>query len=337
VSFSNEMNDDFLNSIYRFKLIEVIKNNMNHLDYGVANKQIKDLFDEITKENKKTEFMNNLLIDLINDDDNHGQVEKAFSEKYFNKWGINYLYSFLRFHILEQCGNFKDQSLQLYQGKDFEKYRKKGNKIFINLPPPENNVPQYDHNYSISNQPNINKMVSISSLRRNNFIDLCYNSRGGCFTDAIIDLKDGKKKKISELKKGDILKNGAVVECLVVNEVNHEEDAVEINGIFLSPYHPIFINGKWEFPCHCGKIVKKLVDKWYNLVLENIHEIQFGEFNAITLGHNRNDNDIVKHPYFGTNKVIIALKKYDTYKDGIVITKNIKFHRDCNNLVDEYY
>ena len=62
--------------------------------------------------------MKNLLIDLIHKDPNHDQVEKAFKKEYYDKWGLNYLLSFLRFHILEQCGNFKDQSLKQNGSKE---------------------------------------------------------------------------------------------------------------------------------------------------------------------------------------------------------------------------
>ena len=82
--------------------------------------------------------MKNILIDLIHKDSNHGQVAKAFTLEFFKKWGLNYLLSFLRFHIMEQCGNFKDQSLKYYSNQDFEKLRENANKIFISLPPPKN-------------------------------------------------------------------------------------------------------------------------------------------------------------------------------------------------------
>ena len=346
ITLLSELNEEMMNSLYRFKLIELIRNNMSKPDFEKINTEIKQLFSEIDNYANKTEYMKNLLIDLINEDDNHGQIEKAFDDKYFKKWGQNYLYSFLRFHVLEQCGNFKDQSLQLYGGEDFEKYRKQGNKIFINLPPPEDESQVDDYDYDNYNNNNNHKkdkkgkkkVFNINNSRRAaDFINLCYNSRGGCFSDTTVQLKDGNTKKISQLLKGDILKNGAIIECLVINEVNCEEDVVDINGISFSPYHPIYINGKWEFPCNVGKVCKKNIDKWYNLVLNNVHEVEFGDFKAITLGHNRTDNNVVKHPYFGTDKVVNALKKYDSYKDGIVITKNIKLHRGSDNLVDEYY
>ena len=100
-------------------------------------------------------------------------------------------------------------------------------------------------------------------------------------------------------------------------------------------YHPIEIKGKWVFPCECFNVEKKFIDSWFNLVLKNKHEIELNGIKAITLGHNRTEG-ILKHPYFGTKKVIEALMKYDTYKKGFISTSNLKIVRK-NNLIDEYY
>ena len=315
-----EKNDDIMDQYFRFRLIKILeeiiesnnKNNENSFE------KVKLLFDEINKIEKKTEFMKNLLIDLIDDDANHGQVEKAIKEEYYKKWGLNYLLSFLRFHIVEQCGNFKDQSLKFYSNEDFEKMQKNGNKIFISLPAPEND---YDKGSNIS---------------QTNFTQLCYNAYGGCFTgNAFVEMNKGNKKKVKDLRKGDILLNGAEVLCVVENKINKVENVVCINDVCFSLYHPIEIKGKWVFPCQCFKVEKKFIDSWFNLVLKNKHEIELNGIKAITLGHNRTEG-ILKHPYFGTKKVIEALMKYDTYKKGYIHTSNLKVVRK-NNLIDEYY
>ena len=106
-----EMKPELLEQYYREKLINLIyENTLKTPNFEEVEKKIKKLFEDISKENNKTVLMQNILIDLINDDPNHGQVEKSFKKEYYNKWGLNYLLSFLRFHITEQCGNFKDQS-----------------------------------------------------------------------------------------------------------------------------------------------------------------------------------------------------------------------------------
>ena len=196
--------------------------------------------------------------------------------------------------------------------------RKIGNKIFTNLPPPENDCGGGE-----------------KDLDSDQFADIFYNAYGGCFNgDAFVELKNGKKK-VKYLRKGDILSNGAIVECLVENKINKIENVVKINDVYFSLYHPIEYNGEWVFPCEHFKVISKFIDCWYNLVLKNKHEVILNGVKAITLGHNRT-NGILKHPYFGTKKVIEALKKYNTYDNGFISTSNLKVHR-TNNLIDEYY
>ena len=309
-------NSDIMDEYYRNQLINLISENLKPKDFKKTADEVKKLYDKINKIEKKTEFMKNLLIDLIDPDPNHGQVEKALSKQYYKKWGLNYLLSFLRFHIVEQCGNFKDQSLKKYENADFDEMRKIGNKIFTNLPPPESDCGGKD-------------------LDSHQFNNIFYNAYGGCFNgDAFVELKNGKKK-VKHLKKGDILSNGAIVQCLVENKINKVENVVNINNVYFSLYHPVEIDGEWVFPCEHFKVTKKFIDCWYNLVLKNKHEVILNGVKAITLGHNRTEG-ILKHPYFGTKKVIEALMKYNTYDSGFISTSNLKVHR-VNNLIAQYY
>ena len=314
-----ENNDEIMDQYFRFRLIKLLEEIISSKNiYHKKNlNNVKDLYDEINKIKKKTEFMNNLLIDLIHENENHGQIEKAIKPEYFQKWGLNYLLSFLRFHLTEQCGNFKDQTLKKYSNPDFEKLQKVGNKIFISLPAPEND---FDKGENISQA---------------NFAQMCYNAYGGCFTgNAFVELNNGRKQ-VKELRKGDKLKNGDEVVCVVENKINRYENVVCINDVCFSLYHPIEIGGKWVFPCECFRVQKKFIDSWFNLVLKNKHEVILNGTKAITLGHNRKEG-ILKHPYFGTKKVIDALMKYNTYQTGFISTSNLKVHRK-NNLIDEYY
>ena len=312
-----EKNDDILDQYYRTKLIDLISNNLGTKDYNKTKSEIQNLFNEINRIKDKTQFMKNLLIDLIDQDPNHGQIGKAFAREYYEKWGLDYLLSFLRFHIVEQCGNFKDKSLKLYGGNDFEEMLKIGNKIFVNLPPPENDC------------------GGSKNISTDDFEDYFYDSDNGCFNgEAIVELKNGKKK-VKDIKKGDILSNGAKVICLIENKIYKYVNVVNINNVYFSLYHPIEINGEWVFPCEYFKATRKYIDCWYNLVLNKKHEVVLNGIKAITLGHNRKEG-VLKHPYFGTNKVIDALKKYESFNSGFISTSNLKAHR-TNNLIDQYY
>jgi Mg-chelatase subunit ChlD len=71
-------NSSIMDQYYRNKLINLIIDNLKPKDFIKAQMEIKKLFNEINKIKKKTEFMKNLLVDLINGDPNHGQILKAF-------------------------------------------------------------------------------------------------------------------------------------------------------------------------------------------------------------------------------------------------------------------
>lgn len=120
-------------------LIDIIKETKESLPIDEIRSNIIDLYEKIRKEKNRSQFMRNLMIDLFNDDDYHGEIERAYRKEFYNKWGKNYVYSLLRFHVLEQCGNVKCMSLQLYDNEYFSKFRKIGNDVFMNLPIPESN------------------------------------------------------------------------------------------------------------------------------------------------------------------------------------------------------
>ena len=317
---------EFLNQYYRFKLIDLIQRNLNIKDKSIAEKEINELYNEIKNIKDKSEFLNNLLIDLIDDNPNHGQVLKAFDNKYYEKWGKDYLPSFLRFHIVEQCGNFKDQSLQLYGGEKFNEYRKKCNKIFLELQPPERIKNNYEHHHH-----HYNNNYNYSMDRFMNYDGGCFNGNGN------VKLINNKIKKVKDIVKGDILFNGSIVECVIITKVKKKQFAVEINNVLLTPYHPIFYNGNWVFPINVKEPEEYYIDYWYNLILRNGYSVNINNIDAITLGHNQNYG-ILKHPYFGTEKVIQDLKSYMGFDNGLVFINEMpKVIRDENGFISSYY
>ena len=160
----------------------------------------------------------------------------------------------------------------------------------------------------------------------------------GCFSgNGEVKLKDNTTKKIKELIKGDILENGAIVECLVIIKVNQIQPVIELNNVYFTPKHPVIYNKKWTNPISIKSPKCTYIDYWYNLVLKNGHSVKINGIEAITLGHNQKDK-IAFHPYFGTNKVLNALNKYKEYARGkIMIKKTLNIVRDENGRISEYY
>ena len=175
----------------------------------------------------------------------------------------------------------------------------------------------------------INKMKEIIENNKN----INNNPGGGCFSgNGEVKLRNNSYKKIKELIKGDILENGAIVDCLIKIKVNKIIPVIELNNVYYSLKHPVIYNEKWTYPIDIKSPKFTYVDYWYNLVLKNGHSIKINDIEAVTLGHNG------LHPYFGTNKVLNALKKYKEYADGkIIIKKALNIERDENGRICKYY
>lgn len=124
-----------------------------------------------------------------------------------------------------------------------------------------------------------------------------------------------------------MLANGSKVVCLVrCATKNGFSAAVKIGDALFSPYHPVKVNfegeKKWAFPADIGKIEKVKIDSWYNMVIDHDNSpVVIGGVETVTLGHNMK-NDVCFHPYYGTQKVVDALKKYDQFKNGFLEFKD---------------
>jgi hypothetical protein len=293
-----------IDQIYKAKLMALISENLAHGPLRDATARVRRLFDEIRALPVKTPFLERVLIDMIHPEHNHGQVERAFQPEFFQKWGNHWLRSLLRFHAVEQCGNFKDQSLQLYATPQFTAMQTMANRLFINLPPPH---------------PLRSSFSSISSNQAPISMSRMYAPAGVCFAgECWVELKNGRKM-VRDLRKGDRLFDGGVVECVVEMIVPPGEisELCVIGRAVLTPYHPIELEGEWVFPCSMAPIVRSCIPSWFNLVVQGNKVARVEGVKAITLAHGMT-RGVLAHPYFGTDAVVDALKKYPGYAEGYV-------------------
>jgi len=181
------------------------------------------------------------------------------------------------------------------------------------------------------------------------------NRHGGCFDgNAIVLMANGQKKCVKDLKKGDCLKNNSIVQCLIEQNISNKTNDTlskpymcDIHGVLFTPYHPILMNNNWYFPIELVNSIQVTIKSWYNLILDDgvnkKYEVEFSNgIKAITLGHYRNDNEILKHPYFGTDLVLKDLKERDPagYSKGYIHindfnTKQLQY--DNNHYCINYY
>ena len=169
-------------------------------------------------------------------------------------------------------------------------------------------------------------------------VNINNNNNNGCFSgNGKVKLADKSFKTIKELVKGDILENGSIVHCLIIQKVNRIIPVIELNDVYFSLKHPVMYKGNWTYPFQIKSSKNVFIDNWYNLVLKNGYSVKINGIEAITLGHMQKDKNAY-HPYFGTNMVLKALKEYKGFKDGkIMIEKKLDVKRDENGRTCKYY
>jgi len=287
----------------------------NNEDLKTQQTLIAQLLHEILSSNVKDD---NLIKDLVID--LKEQVTIALSKKeFYNKWGKHYLPSLARAHLLQQCNNFKDPGVQHFGGEVFQKNRDKLDTIFLKLPAPEPSIKR-ESNVHVSNMSNF------------------YNSAGVCFDgDCVVLMNDGSFKKVKEIKQGDLVTSNegkaAQVQCVVKTIIKGKKTGLVCleGGLKLTPWHPVRINGIFEFPINLGLVMNLDCEAVYNFVLDDHHIMKVNGVECVTLGHGFQGNNVVKHEYFGTGEVVKDLQKVEGWKSGLVNLENDWIKRDENS------
>jgi len=235
--------------------------------------------------------------------DLQGQATEAFSKSdYYKKWGVHYLPSLINAHLLQMCNNFKDPGVQVYGGKLFGKLRDKADDTFVKLPPPK---------------PSIHTAAPVKSMHT------YHSSSNPCFHgNCVAEMVNGQMKKLKDLNKGDRVMSwnskSVEIECVIKTAcANERTHLVELpGGLLVTPYHPVNIDGEqWQFPCMLGDVKDRECPAIYSFVLKDEHVMMINGTACVTLGHNFQE-DVVRHSYFGSQRVIEDLKKINGWKSG---------------------
>ena len=280
------------------------------------NNLIKDIKDSSVAKEK---YVQDLLADV------EGQTHLAISQnQHFTRWGKHFLPSLVRAHLLQQCNNFKDPGVQHYGGELFNKIRDKIDDIFLALPPPKQSIVQHNNG---GHQPVVKSMAQF------------YNAQGGCIAgDCIVLMADGSLKLIKDLRKGDEIMGSqgqAVKITCVVTTICKDNKAQLVkfdNGLKITAWHPIRLNGKFFFPCTAEEEVPFEYEFFeceavYNFVLESDHLMTVNGVECVTLGHGFQE-DVVRHEYYGTSAIIDDLKRMEGWEEGFVVLNSGDMKRD---------
>ena len=332
-SLSSEQSNDMDANLTRLMFIECVEKCIQTYRNGNSSRddsskeckhQLESFLQTIAKLPSFTdERVSALVRDIKSDNTNEGQVSIAFSKQEFmNKWGYHYLPSLLRANWMQQCHNFKDPSVQIFGGSLFEALQSVADDIFCKLPPPKpSNV--YSYGGGSYNTP-----TNMSSY---------YNAGGSCFDgNSLITMYDNSVKKVSEIKKGDRVKNMngdsyATILCVLKSKTPSPiVKLCEMNGMYITPYHPVRVKGEWKFPIDIKSPQDVACDYVYNLVVDQGHVVSINGVECITLGHGFTDNSVVSHPYFGTDQIVKDLSSMKGYDLGMIEMNKYDLKRDPN-------
>jgi hypothetical protein len=334
-----------INSI--ISIIESLVENVRNKD------RLLSFLEMLNAQFPQTAFIKDLATDILDVDPNKGQLGKSVErDSWYKKWGCHYLRSVLRAYELQQCLNFKDLAPQHFIGSTFKEYQNQIETIFSNITPPEPSLMMPVMNTNYTNQHNAygnpaSPTPTHTPTRSYASIPTSYyNVSGGCFTAKwLVNMADGTTKAVQDIKPGDIvisrdaINGTAKVKCVLKLRINTDITLISINGKDgITSYHPIYTdtNKEWVFPGNYTTAIHgtTIGEYMYDFILDSGHTVNMqGGFNFACLGHGITTSTVIRHAYFGTNRIIDDLKDHDDWVKGYITLNEWRFIRNNDNTV----
>jgi hypothetical protein len=268
-----------------------------------------------------------LLRDVRSDVESEGQI--GMSPRYFERWGEHYMRSYLTAQRNQLSMNFKDPGLQIYGGELFHELQAKGDEIFCSLPPPNPSGQRY-------------ASASLSATSTPVSMSIFHNASAGCFHGSTrIRMVDGSSTKpIRNIEQGDMVWTpsgpATVVAVVICGTRATSQPMSQIDGLCITPWHPVRMEGAWHFPADLAGYTSRLVTTVYNLVLTNGHIVMAEGVECVTLGHRFADPKVA-HPFFGSDAVIECLRRQPGWECGRPTFKNLVATRDpTTNMINAW-
>jgi hypothetical protein len=140
--------------------------------------------------------------------------------------------------------------------------------------------------------------------------------KGDCTVTVVKNELDLVKTNVSELKKGDVVLTGTGEHATIVCVMKMICDGGKSNlvqldcGLAITPYHPIYMNGKWLYPGEMTQPSQVDCDAVYNFVLDSVNTIEVNGITCICFGNDIQGDPVASHPFYGSHKVIDELKSF---------------------------
>jgi len=176
-----------------------------------------------------------------------------------------------------------------------------------------------------------------------------YNVSGGCFTGKwLVNMADGTNKAVQDIQPGDIvisrntINGTARVKCVLKLQIMYDMLMICLNGKdAITHFHPFYIDSdsnsnNWIFPEDYTSATHGAIagEYMYDFILDSGHTVNMqGGFNFACLGHGITTSAVIRHAYFGTNRIIDDLKDHDDWVKGYITLNEWRFIRNNDNMV----
>lgn len=127
----------------------------------------------------------------------------------------------------------------------------------------------------------------------------------------------------------------AILETQINDETKLTKIYTNTDGLEITGYHSVKIDNEWVFPSQDNSFEEKNIHipKLFSFALKEGHILNINNTQVIGLAHGINDNDVTKHPYFGTNLILNDIKNMDQSMHAIVTSSTKTIRDPTTNLV----
>ena len=293
----------------------------------------------------QTPYIKALQADLSDPDPQKGQIEKAFSPEFYEKWGKHFAPSICSSHLNQWGSNFRDASSTIYGSAVTKAAIEKIAEIYDSLPPIVPSCASFTSSYSSAPSAAPVAPVLTSSHRNGCVCSLC--AVGGCFTgDTPVHTVTGMRQ-IQYIQAGDLLVDPLnpgkthAVKCVVEYRVTQQIPVVYIGKAGFTEFHPIIdpIKGEWVHPKTVATPIALSLGAVYNLVLHSGNMILCDKTIACTLAHTF-EGPVISHSYFGKPvpgkpHCLQDLEKAAGWAEGYVICRNTREVRNDSGEIEQ--
>jgi uncharacterized protein YegL len=274
--------------------------------------------------------LKSLLDDMIYEDPNKGQIEKALANNH--TWGKYYLMSLVQAHKNELTINFKDESIQSYSGPIASEMALQLNQIFASIPLILT-YGQYESRYGYQSQSTYSASSYISQST-------------GCFigTSKIQVCRNNILEyiKLEDLSSGDILyrnNSNLIVKHILKSQVKSGQYLYKYFNLIGTGNHPVLIDNNWYYMKDIG--AKYLINSNSNIdfvysisVYDTLNNKYIDHFiieniACATFGHGYLDDledtsNILRSTFWG--KTIIEIFERINSNDNVLTLYIDKYH-----------